>query len=355
MADRAERIHFGSIKEAIEPPNLIEVQLNSYVDFLQKDVPFAKRKAYGLQAVFTEVFPIESYDGKSCSISSYEIGEPKLIGSKCLREGLTYGAPLYVTFLLQGRKGHEGRKSFHGRIAADDAARHVRHQRRRARHRSQLHRSPGSAFEATQHPERQDALPFRIIPDRGSWYEAQFDTSDLLYVYLDRRKRRRKFLTTTFLRALGYGYGRRDPQAFLRRSKRLKLSEKLDEERLATKVLIADVPTAKVTVVARAFEPLSKATFARSWRSASRIQGRRYHVDDGIVIKCAEEGSGQERRRSAQGYLSPPASWGSADRGERARFDQASVLRSEELRSRSRWPLQDQPEARHQRRATSAF
>jgi len=65
MSERAERIHFGTIKEGIEPPNLIEVQLNSYVDFLQKDVPLAKRKNYGLQAVFKEVFPIQSYDEKA--------------------------------------------------------------------------------------------------------------------------------------------------------------------------------------------------------------------------------------------------------------------------------------------------
>ena len=69
---------------------------------------------------------------------------------------------------------------------------------------SQLHRSPGLAFEATQHPNGKMLHSFRIIPDRGSWYEAQFDTSDLLYVYLDRKKRRRKFLTTTLFRALAF-------------------------------------------------------------------------------------------------------------------------------------------------------
>ena len=67
-----------------------------------------------------------------------------------------------------------------------------------------MHRSPGLAFEATQHPNGKTLHSFRIIPDRGSWYEAQFDTSDLLYVYLDRKKRRRKFLTTTFFRALSF-------------------------------------------------------------------------------------------------------------------------------------------------------
>ena len=75
----SERIYFGSIKEAIEPPNLIEVQANSYVDFLQKDVAYSKRKNQGLQAVFREVFPIESYDEKAVlDFSHYDIGEPKL-------------------------------------------------------------------------------------------------------------------------------------------------------------------------------------------------------------------------------------------------------------------------------------
>ena len=70
---------------------------------------------------------------------------------------------------------------------------------------------------------------FRIIPDRGSWIEVQFDTADLLYIYLDRRKRRRKFLATTFLRALGYGPDE-DVIKLFYNIETLKLSEKLDEE-----------------------------------------------------------------------------------------------------------------------------
>ena len=68
-----------------------------------------------------------------------------------------------------------------------------------------MHRSPGIAFESSLHLNGKTLYSFRIIPDRGSWLEVQFDTSDLLYIYLDRRKRRRKFLATTFLRAIGYG------------------------------------------------------------------------------------------------------------------------------------------------------
>ena len=206
MPTRAtERINFGKIKEIIAPPNLIELQTNSYRDFLQAEASPSKRKNLGLQAVFTEVFPIESYDGKCVlDFHSYEIGEPKVDWLECLREGLTYGAPLYVTFLLKEEKAAKEEKVFMGELplmtpqgtfVINGAERVIV---------SQLHRSPGLAFEATQHPNGKMLHSFRIIPDRGSWYEAQFDTSDLLYVYLDRKKRRRKFLTTTLFRALAF-------------------------------------------------------------------------------------------------------------------------------------------------------
>src|SRR5213594_1035714 len=260
MSERnSERIHFGTIKEAIEPPNLIEVQLNSYVDFLQKDVPFAKRKNHGLQAVFREVFPIESYDEKAVlDFSHYEIGEPKLTALEAQREGQTYSAPLHVTFQLREEKGTKQEKVYMGEIplmtpqgtfVINGAERVVV---------SQLHRSPGIAFESTVHMNGKVLYSFRIIPDRGSWIEVQFDTADLLYIYLDRRKRRRKFLATTFLRALGYGSDEEVIKLFYN-IETLKLGEKLDEEKLATKVLTEEIRDGEVTI-ARAFEPLTLAT-----------------------------------------------------------------------------------------------
>src|SRR5450631_2394677 len=260
MSDRpVERIHFGSIKEAIEPPNLIEVQLNSYIDFLQKDVPANKRKNTGLQTVFREVFPIESYDNKATlDFSHYEIGEPKLTALEAQREGQTYSAPLHVTFQLREERGTKEEKVYMGEIplmtaqgtfVINGAERVVV---------SQLHRSPGIAFESSIHLNGKVLYSFRIIPDRGSWLEVQFDTNDLLYIYLDRRKRRRKFLATTFLRALGYGSDEEVIKLFYT-IETLKLSEKLGEEELATKVLIADVLDGEATV-ARAFEPLTAAT-----------------------------------------------------------------------------------------------
>ena len=208
MPSRAtERINFGKIKEIVAPPNMIELQTNSYAEFLQADLTSSKRQKHvGLESVFREVFPIESYDGKVVlDYTSYEIGEPKVDWLECLREGTTYGAPLYVTFILREEsKGGKEEKVFMGELplmtpqgtfVINGAERVVV---------SQLHRSPGIAFEKTQHPNGKELFSFRVIPDRGSWYEAMFDTSDLLYVYLDRKKRRRKFLTTTFFRALAF-------------------------------------------------------------------------------------------------------------------------------------------------------
>src|SRR5260370_8765060 len=103
MPSRAtERINFGKIKEIIAPPNLIELQTNSYREFLQAEAPPSRRKNMGLQAVFTEVFPIESYDRKCVlDFQSYEIGEPKLDWLGCFPEGLTFAPPLPRTFSLQ--------------------------------------------------------------------------------------------------------------------------------------------------------------------------------------------------------------------------------------------------------------
>src|SRR6201981_1434495 len=255
----SDRIYFGKIKEAIEPPNLIEVQLNSYVEFLQKDVSPGRRKNVGLQAVFREVFPIQSYDDKMVlDFVSYDIGEPKMSALEAQREGQTFSAPLHVTFQLKEEKGTKEEKVYMGEIplmtpqgtfVINGAERVVV---------SQLHRSPGIAFESSVHLNGKVLYSFRIIPDRGSWLEVQFDTNDLLYIYLDRRKRRRKFLATTCLRAIGHGSDEEIIKVFYHIEK-LPLKNDLEEEQLSTKILIQDIRDGEITV-ARAFEPLTKAT-----------------------------------------------------------------------------------------------
>ncbi len=201
----ADRKNFGKLTDALDAPDLIEIQLNSYRDFLQQDMSPSKRKKMGLQSVLGEAFPIESYDGQiALDFVSYEIKKPKLDHLESLREGETFSAPLYVTFKL--REGEDMREDtlFMGEIPLmTDSGSFVINGAERVIV-SQLHRSPGICFEQTQHANGSILHSFRIIPDHGSWIEAQFDTSDLIYIYLDRKRRRRKFLASTFLRALGY-------------------------------------------------------------------------------------------------------------------------------------------------------
>ena len=292
------RKSFGKIKEVIDPPNLIEIQNRSYEQFLQLDLAGGHRQDTGLQAVFKEVFPIESYDGKiTLDYHAYDLGEARADWLECLREGTTFGAPLYVTFRLKEPRGVKEEKVFMGELplmtpqgsfVINGAERVVV---------SQLHRSPGLAFEDTKHPNGKILHSFRIIPDRGSWFEAQFDTNDLLYVYLDRKKRRRKFLITTFFRALSFlgedgGKGTDgeilelfyDIQTLGRKA--LENHEHLDKL-----VLIADVlDEDKKTVLARALEPLSKTVLKQIAHVGSdKLRVVDTTPDDGLIIKCLKK------------------------------------------------------------------
>ncbi len=252
----SERRYFGEIKEVIETPNLIEVQLESYKEFLQQDVPPDKRKLTGLQAVFKEVFPIESYDEKFVlDFARYDVEEPKLTALESLRDGETFSAPLYVTFSLKDESGTKEERVYMGELplmtrrgtfVINGAERVVV---------SQLHRSPGVCFETSLHLNGKTLFGFRIIPDRGSWIEVQFDTNDLLYVYLDRRRRRRKFLATTFLRAIGFPKDEDIIREFCE-VENLDLTATIDEAELSSRVTFNDILDGEV-IVAQAYEPLT--------------------------------------------------------------------------------------------------
>jgi len=284
----SERIQFGKLQEAIEPPNLIELQVNSYNEFFQKDVPVGKRRDVGLQAVFREFFPIHGFEDKSSlDFVSYELGEPKMSALESQREGQTFSAPLYVTFRYKDERSTKEEKVYMGELplmtpqgtfVINGAERVVV---------SQLHRSPGICFETSIHTNGKVLHGFRIIPDRGSWIEVQFDTSDLLYVYLDRRKRRRKFLATTFLRTLGYPSDEDIVKLFYK-TEDLKLSEKLDEEEIATKVLIADIRDGEITV-GRAFEPLTTAIVRELLRLGHKTVKVVDTKEDDTIIKSLKK------------------------------------------------------------------
>ena len=200
-----ERVNFGKLKDVLEIPDLIGVQLDSYRSFLQMEVPPEKRQNQGIQEIFNEVFPIESPDKQiRLEFVAYTIGTPKKGIVDCIKDGDSYQASLNVEFKLD-IKGTITTESVlfgeiplmtpRGSFVINGAERVII---------SQLHRSPGICFEKTRHASGKYLYSFRIIPDRGSWLEVQFDMNNQIYIYLDRRRRKKKFLITTFLRAIGY-------------------------------------------------------------------------------------------------------------------------------------------------------
>ena len=288
------RKNFGKLKDALDAPDLIEIQLNSYSEFLQLETKPSKRTKRGLQAVLSEAFPIESYDGQiALDFVSYEIKEPKLSMLDSVREGETYSAPLYVTFKL--REGEDQREDtlFMGEIPLmTDSGSFVINGAERVIV-SQLHRSPGICFEQSQHANGSILHSFRIIPDHGSWIEAQFDTSDLIYIYLDRKRRRRKFLASTFLRALGYAtdkeilnlYYKYETFSLSKRSNLYK-DEELENLVLSEDMIDAD----SESVIGRRYDALTVDMIGRAKLAGFKnIDVVNVEWDDGLFLKSVKE------------------------------------------------------------------
>jgi DNA-directed RNA polymerase subunit beta len=302
--DSKKRLNFGKLSEVIDPPNLIQNQVDSFHDFLQRDVPSTHRKQAGLEAVFNEVFPILSYDEKSrLEYVSYSVGESKLSEMDCIDQNCTYAAPLQVKLRLrlevegQSKPFYSEEEIFMGELPTvtergsfiiNGAERVVV---------SQLHRSPGVSFEESTHTSGKTLHGFRIIPDRGTWIEAQFDQHDLLYVYLDRRRRRRKFLITTFLRALLDWDPEKDKDSDQKIIElfydidSLSIDDLLKKENVSNYVLVEPMfDRAKGAVLAKAFEPLTK-TYLRAFQKAGETKLRAIDtsVDEGAIIRCLKK------------------------------------------------------------------
>lgn len=210
-----KRLNFGKVPPILDIPNLIEIQKRSFVKFLQKDNPADKKEDSGLQAAFLSVFPILDYnETASIEFLGYTLGEPKFSIRDCLQKGITYAAPLKIKvklnlweFELKGSKRlKESREEdvYIGEMPLmTDTGTFVINGTERVVV-SQLHRSPGVFFshdKGKTHASGRLLYSARIIPSRGSWLDFEFDTKDLLYVRIDRR---RKLPATIVLKALGY-------------------------------------------------------------------------------------------------------------------------------------------------------
>lgn len=235
------RVGFQEHEEIIDLPNLIEVQIKSYKQFLQADKLPSERENVGLEEVFQEIFPIKSYDEKIIlEYMSYTLGVPKYTHQECIRRGITFSVPLKANLRLTDETGIKEEEVYLGTIpkmtengtfVINGAERVIV---------SQLHRSPGICFEQEKHPKGITLYSFRIIPYRGSWLEASFDINDMIYIHIDKKKRKKKILATTFIRTLGYSTDSDIIEEFFNTQK-MKLRSERDFARAVGKILAEDV------------------------------------------------------------------------------------------------------------------
>lgn len=208
------RKDFGKIKHTLDVPYLLDIQRRSYETFLAKDESDSVRKK-GLLGVFQSVFPITDFTGRyTIEFVDYSLGEPKYSEDESRIKGITYAAPLKIKIRLVTREeGEDGKPGnvvtfkeqeiYFGEIPlmTENGTFIINGTERVIV--NQLQRSPGVVFEEeTQKNTLTGKRQFtaRIIPIRGSWLDFEFDQKDILYVRIDRKK---KFLITTFLKALG--------------------------------------------------------------------------------------------------------------------------------------------------------
>lgn len=258
------RIGFVKKKEIIDLPNLIEIQVKSYDQFLQAHLFPEERENVGLQEVFNEIFPIKSYDEKTIlEYLSYNLGVPKYSPEECVRRGISYNVTLKVKFRLTDETGIKEEEVYMGTIPImTDKGTFIINGAERVVV-SQLHRSPGICFEEERHSRGNVLYSFRIIPYRGSWLEGAFDTNDFIHIYIDRKKRRRKILATTFIRALGYSTNSDIIEEFFSTRKQKIKSEK-EFAKLVGKILAEDVVEEESGVVfGKAGEKLTTAMLKR--------------------------------------------------------------------------------------------
>jgi DNA-directed RNA polymerase subunit beta len=244
---RRQRHSFSVLSEIMEIPNLMELQKNSYDEFLQMDVLPEERKKTGLQAVFSSIFPIyDSNENSFLEFASYSFGEPRYTVAECQERDMTYAAPVKVTLRLVVRDEDPETKvkkikdireqevffcelpllTERNTFIINGAERVIV---------SQLHRSPGVAFdddEGKTHSSGKKLHMARLIPYRGSWLEFEFDANDVLYARIDRK---RKMLASVILRAVGFSKDEQILELFYE-TETLALDDKL-----VGRVLAADV------------------------------------------------------------------------------------------------------------------
>lgn len=205
-----KRKDFAKISSVADIPDLLDIQIKSFRDFLQGDVSPGKRKNKGLQSVFQNLFPIsDSRENYLLEFVEYYVDSPKYCVEECRERGVSYSVPLKTKLRLSVKDTYSKKTSYidtleqvvylgnfpcmteKGTFVINGAERIIV---------NQLHRSPGVFFDERINPNGSRSFSARIIPFRGSWLEFAIDINDIMYVYIDQG---RKFPSTILLRALG--------------------------------------------------------------------------------------------------------------------------------------------------------
>lgn len=204
------RTSFASTQTVLDYPDFLEVQLRAFHEFVQDDVPPEDREDTGLQSVFNEHFPItDSRERYTLEFIHYGLDAPKHSVEECIAQGLSFSVPLKAKLRLSSKEDEDedeaeeaieqevylGNLPFmtnRGTFVINGAERVVV---------SQLHRSPGVFFGQSRHPNGTELFSARVIPFRGSWIEFSTDVNNVMWAYIDRKK---KLPVTTLLRALGF-------------------------------------------------------------------------------------------------------------------------------------------------------
>ena len=203
-----QRISFATTKNQFPYPDFLEVQLQSFRDFFQLDTQTEKRKNEGMYKVFSENFPIsDTRNNFTLYFIDYFVDPPRYTVEECIARGLTYSVPLKAKLRLEcNDPDHEDFATVvqdvylgtipymtdKGTFVINGAERVIV---------SQLHRSPGVFFGSSVHTNNTVLYSARIIPFRGSWIEFATDINNVMYAYIDRKK---KLPVTTLLRAIGF-------------------------------------------------------------------------------------------------------------------------------------------------------
>ena len=263
-----KRRSYAKIEECYRLPNLLDVQLESYRDFLQAGVPKSKRENRGLESAFREVFPIESSDGEyKLEYLSYSIGKPKYDIYECKKRGVSFAGALKIMMRLKSKKETKEQEVYLGEIPlmTDTGTFIVNGDERVVV--SQLHRSPGISFESEPHPSGKSVFSARIIPYRGAWVEFEFDMNDVLYVYVDRR---RKFLATALLRVFGHETDESILKTFCGIESH-ELTRQAQLEKLEGMTIAKDIVEKETSaVIAERYEKMTKEIAERVWASTVR-------------------------------------------------------------------------------------